>query len=60
MTLNVKARGFKVNVEVTCEDSSGKKIELTQTGNNIVNFGNVNILLFVSFIFIVTQTFLLS
>lgn len=42
LTVNVKGRGFQVDMEVICEDSSGQKIVLSQLGNNVINFGNVS------------------
>ena len=42
LMMNVKAQGFKVNVEVLCEDSNGQKVKLSQTGTNVINFGNVS------------------
>lgn len=43
LTINVKAQGFKVNMEVVCEDSNGHKIKLSQSGNNVINFGDVEL-----------------
>ena len=40
--INVKAQGFKVNMEVVCEDSNGAKVMLSQNGTNVINFGDVS------------------
>ena len=43
LTLNVKAEGFAMSVCLICEDSAGNKIELTSTGSNRIQFGEVGI-----------------
>ena len=42
LTLNVKAEGYSMNCLVLCEDLSGNKVELTSSGLNAINFGEVN------------------
>ena len=42
LLINVKAQGFKVNMEVVCEDSNGMKVMLSQNGTNVINFGDVS------------------
>ncbi|XP_077982980.1 hydrocephalus-inducing protein homolog isoform X2 [Glandiceps talaboti] len=39
--LNVKAEGYSMNATLLCEDSTGKKIQLTSKGLNEINFGEV-------------------
>ena len=41
--LNVKAEGYSMNAMVMCEDSTGKKVELSPRGVNEVNFGEVGV-----------------
>ena len=41
LTLNVKAEGFAMKVSLICEDSAGTKIELTSSGSNRIQFGEV-------------------
>ena len=41
LTLNVKAEGYSMNCLVLCEDLSGNKVELTSSGLNAINFGEV-------------------
>ena len=43
LTVNVKAQGFKVNMEVVCEDSNGQKVGLSQSGTNVISFGDVSL-----------------
>ena len=42
LTLNVKAEGYSMNCLVLCEDLSGNKVELTSSGLNAINFGEVS------------------
>nr|XP_006823299.1 PREDICTED: hydrocephalus-inducing protein homolog [Saccoglossus kowalevskii] len=39
--LNVKAEGYSMNAALLCEDSFGKKVELTSKGLNEINFAEV-------------------
>ena len=41
LTLNVKAEGYAMMVDVICEDSTGNKVELTSSGLNRIQFGEV-------------------
>ena len=41
LTLNVKAEGFAMKICLICEDSAGNKIELTSSGSNRIQFGEV-------------------
>ena len=40
--LNVKAEGYSMNAMVMCEDSNGKKVELSPRGVNEINLGEVS------------------
>jgi hydrocephalus-inducing protein len=44
VTLNVKAEGYTMNCVLLCEDSTGNKVQLSARGINIINFGDVGIL----------------
>ena len=43
LTLNVKAEGFCVNMDLVCEDSNGNKVTLSPKGVNVINFGDVSL-----------------
>ena len=43
LTLNVKAEGFSVNMQLVCENSTGEKIQLSPKGVNQINFGDVEV-----------------
>ncbi|XP_014668502.1 PREDICTED: LOW QUALITY PROTEIN: hydrocephalus-inducing protein homolog [Priapulus caudatus] len=43
LTVNAKARGYALTAEVRCEDSSHKKVLLTDAGLNTINFGELDV-----------------
>lgn len=41
LTLNVKAEGYTMSCLLVCEDSTGRRVDLTDQGVNEINFGEV-------------------
>ncbi|XP_071959113.1 hydrocephalus-inducing protein homolog isoform X2 [Antedon mediterranea] len=41
--LNIKAEGYSMCATLFCEDSHGKKVELTSKGLNEINFGEIEV-----------------
>ena len=45
LLVNIKAEGFRVASKLVCEDSQGGKVDLASTGVNLINLGEVKLLI---------------
>ncbi|XP_064641495.1 hydrocephalus-inducing protein-like isoform X2 [Lineus longissimus] len=43
LTLNVKAEGYTMSCTVLCEDSQGSRVELSDSGLNEINYGQIEV-----------------
>eukprot|EP00794_Sanderia_malayensis_P018879 gene18879-20779_t len=43
LTVNIKAEGFSIASKLTCEDSQGNKVALSENGMNLINLGEVEL-----------------